>query len=61
VTLTPLLTDASGSIAPLAATKASGHALTIPWTLLIAVLVVGLIVLAAVRVRRRVAVPAAVR
>ena len=62
VTLTPLLTDASGSIAPLAAVKASGHALTVPWTLLIGVLVLlALFVLAAVRVRRRVGVPAAVR
>jgi uncharacterized membrane protein len=62
VTLTPLLTDAAGSISPLAATKASGHALTIPWTLLLAVLVViALIVAVAVRIRRRAAVRPAVR
>jgi hypothetical protein len=33
VTLTPLLTDAAGSTAPLPAVTASGHAWTIPWTL----------------------------
>jgi hypothetical protein len=38
VTLVPLLTDAAGSIAPLAATKASGHAWAVPWPLLLSIL-----------------------
>jgi hypothetical protein len=38
VTLVPLLTDAAGSIAPLAPTKASGRAWTVPWSLLLAFL-----------------------
>ncbi|HET6510304.1 MAG TPA: hypothetical protein VFG42_26155 [Baekduia sp.] len=40
VTLTPLLADAAGSIAPLPATKAAGHAWAVPWTLLLVVVVV---------------------
>ena len=45
VTLVPLLTDAAGSTAPLAATKASGHAWTVPWSLLLAIVVLcGLVV-----------------
>jgi hypothetical protein len=55
VTLVPLLTDAAGSTAPLAPSKASGHAWTVPWSLLLAVLAVcGLAVAAlALRPRRR--------
>jgi hypothetical protein len=55
VTLVPLLTDAAGSTAPLAAIKAAGHAWTIPWSLLLAIIVVcGLVVAAlALRPRRR--------
>jgi hypothetical protein len=55
VTLVPLLTDAAGSIAPLAATKASGHAWTVPWSLLAALIVLcGLVVAGlAFRSRRR--------
>jgi hypothetical protein len=34
VTLVPLLTDAAGSTAPLAATRTVGHAWTVPWSLL---------------------------
>ena len=40
VTLVPLLTDAAGSTAPLAATKTSGHAWAVPWSLLLAIIVV---------------------
>jgi uncharacterized membrane protein len=55
VTLVPLLTDAAGSTAPLAATKASGHAWTVPWALLLAmVFLCGLVVAGlAFRPRRR--------
>jgi hypothetical protein len=55
VTLVPLLTDAAGSIAPLAATKASGHAWIVPWSLLLAIIVLcGLVVAGlALRPRRR--------
>jgi hypothetical protein len=55
VTLVPLLTDAAGSTAPLAPSKASGHAWTVPWSLLLAVLAVcGLAVAGlALRPRRR--------
>ncbi len=35
VTLVPLLTDASGSVAPLAGAKTTAHAWTVPWTLLL--------------------------
>ena len=57
VTLVPLLTDAAGSIAPLAATRATGHALAVPWSLLIVVIAVGGLAgvgLARVRAARRV-------
>jgi hypothetical protein len=57
VTLVPLLTDAAGSIAPLAATRATGHALAVPWSLVIVLIAVcGLagVVLARVRAARRV-------
>jgi hypothetical protein len=55
VTLVPLLTDAAGSTAPLGATKASEHAWTVPWSLLLAVIVLcGLVVAGlAFRPRRR--------
>ncbi len=54
VTLVPLLTDAAGSTAPLAATKASGHALIVPWSLLVALVVLcALAVAVAARRRRR--------
>jgi len=55
VTLVPVLTDAAGSTAPLAATKASGHAWTVPWYLLVTIVVLcGLVVSGlAFRPRRR--------
>jgi hypothetical protein len=53
VTLVPLLTDAAGSIAPLPATKATGHALAVPWSLLIALIVVCGLAGVALRWRRR--------
>ncbi|MFD8340364.1 DUF916 domain-containing protein [Streptomyces solisilvae] len=40
VTLTPLLADASGSIAPLATVETTAHAWTIPWVSLLLLLVV---------------------
>ena len=55
VTLVPLLTDAAGSTAPLAAIDASGHALTVPWSLLVAIIGLSGLVVAgrAFRPRRR--------
>jgi hypothetical protein len=53
VTLVPLLTDAAGSIAPLAATKATGHAWTIPWSLLVPIVVLCGLVVAGLAFRRR--------
>ncbi|MBF8184839.1 DUF916 domain-containing protein [Nonomuraea sp. K274] len=54
VTLVPLLTDASGSIAPLAAAEATTHAWTIPWALLLLLVVVcGLVVAGLAFLRRR--------
>jgi hypothetical protein len=62
VTLTPLLIDAAGSIAPLPATHATGNAWAVPWTLLLALLAVGGILAVALRcVRRRVGTAAARR
>ncbi|WP_270037824.1 WxL protein peptidoglycan domain-containing protein [Solirubrobacter ginsenosidimutans] len=52
VTLVPLLTDAAGSTAPLAAIKASGHAWIVPWALLVAILVLLGLVVAALAYRR---------
>jgi uncharacterized membrane protein len=52
VTLVPLLTDAAGSTAPLPATKASGHAWTIPWLLLLAIAALGGLAIATVARRR---------
>jgi hypothetical protein len=51
VTLTPLLTDAAGSVAPLAAAKTTAHGWTAPWALL--VLLVALCVVAGLAFRRR--------
>jgi hypothetical protein len=53
VTLVPLLTDAAGSTAPLTATKASGHALIVPWSLLAAIAVLCGLAVAFARMRRR--------
>ncbi|MFD7444411.1 WxL protein peptidoglycan domain-containing protein [Streptomyces sp. NPDC059909] len=39
VTLVPLLTDASGSVAPLAGAKTTTHAWTVSWTLLLCLVV----------------------
>ncbi|MER6011808.1 WxL protein peptidoglycan domain-containing protein [Streptomyces bluensis] len=63
VTLTPLLTDTSGSIAPLAATETTTHTWTIPWVLLLLLLVVLCGVIVAIRwaFRRRSSVRAAAR
>ncbi|MEU6012183.1 DUF916 domain-containing protein [Streptomyces sp. NPDC047453] len=54
VTLVPLLTDASGSVAPLAGAKTTTHAWTVPWTLLLCVIVlIGLVAAGLVSRSRR--------
>jgi hypothetical protein len=61
VTLVPLLTDASGSIAPLDAVETTAHAVPIPWALLLLLAVLcGVVLVAglASRRRRRQATPA---
>ncbi len=52
VTLIPLLTDAAGSTAPLDATESSGHAWTVPWLLLLAIVALGGLAGLAFRSRR---------
>jgi hypothetical protein len=53
VSLVPLLADAAGSIAPLAATSATAHAWAVPWTVLaLLVVVVALVVAGLLAVRR---------
>lgn len=51
VELLPLVTDAAGSVAPLPPVKRTGHAIAMPWLLVLAVLVV--LAGAVVLVRRR--------
>jgi hypothetical protein len=54
VTLTPLMTDAAGSVSPLAEIETTSHAWAIPWALLVLlVVVIGLVVLGVVVSRRR--------
>jgi hypothetical protein len=54
VTLTPVMTDAAGSVSPLDEIETTGHAWAIPWALLVLlVVVIGLVVLGVVVVRRR--------
>jgi len=53
VELTPLMTDAAGSTAPLAAVKASGHHVIVPWSLLAVIVVVCGLALALTRRRGR--------
>ncbi|MEN3535156.1 DUF916 domain-containing protein [Microbispora sp. ZYX-F-249] len=53
VTLVPLLTDAAGSVAPLAAAESATHAWAPPWALLLVLLVACGLVVAAVAARRR--------
>jgi hypothetical protein len=54
VTLTPLLTDASGSIAPLTGVETTAHGWTIPWSLLLVLALCGLVIAVLVfRYRRR--------
>ena len=52
-TVTPVVVDASGSSSPLAPVVATATGLAVPWTLLIAVLVLAAAVVLAVRVLRR--------
>ncbi|HEY0542180.1 MAG TPA: hypothetical protein VGD53_27720 [Actinoallomurus sp.] len=53
VTLTPLLTDAAGSVAPLAGVETTTHAWTTPWALLIFLVVLCGLVVAGLTSRRR--------
>lgn len=54
VALVPLLTDASGSVAPLANVEGTTHAWTIPWALLLLLVVLcGLVVVGLASRRRR--------
>ena len=55
VTLTPLLTDASGTVSPLEAVKTTTHGWAMPWTLLLVLLVVCALAVLAVRARRQAA------
>ncbi|WP_234010597.1 DUF916 domain-containing protein [Streptomyces sp. SPB074] len=52
ITLTPLLTDASGSTSPLAPVTATTHAPAIPWVLLVLLLVLTAATVTALRLRR---------
>ncbi|HWK27691.1 MAG TPA: DUF916 domain-containing protein [Solirubrobacter sp.] len=52
VTLVPLLTDAAGSTAPLAARQTTAHTWAIPWALPLALLVAALLATAALTRRR---------
>ncbi|MFD4751514.1 WxL protein peptidoglycan domain-containing protein [Streptomyces sp. NPDC058426] len=53
ITLTPLLTDASGSTSPLSPVEATAHGTAIPWTLLVLVLALLACAVAALRLRSR--------
>jgi hypothetical protein len=53
VALVPLLTDASGSVAPLTAAETTTHAWTGPWAVLLLLVAVGGLVTAGLAVRRR--------
>ncbi|MFF3669770.1 WxL protein peptidoglycan domain-containing protein [Microtetraspora malaysiensis] len=53
VTLMPLLTDAAGSVAPLANVESTAHAWTIPWAVLLVLIVLCGLVVAALAPRRR--------
>jgi len=52
-TLTPLITDASGSTTPLDVVRSTGHGWAVPWTLLVLVVVLALAVVAAIVFGRR--------
>ncbi|MER7440007.1 WxL protein peptidoglycan domain-containing protein [Micromonospora avicenniae] len=52
-TLTPLLTDPSGSVTPLGKVADTAHAWVVPWTLLLLVVVVIAAVVVAIRLTRR--------
>jgi hypothetical protein len=52
-TLTPLLTDASGSTSALKPVQATTHGWAVPWTLLILVVVVIAVIAGALVLRRR--------
>ncbi|MGK5737480.1 COG1470 family protein [Micromonospora sp. URMC 103] len=52
-TLTPLLTDASGSVTPLDRVETTAHGWAVPWTLTVLVLVLVAVVVGAVLLSRR--------
>jgi hypothetical protein len=51
--LTPLVTDASGTITPLAEITTTGHGWAIPWSLLLLLVVLGALAFAAIRARKQ--------
>ncbi|MEU6414655.1 DUF916 domain-containing protein [Microbispora sp. NPDC046933] len=53
VTLVPLLTDAAGSVAPLSVVESTAHAWTLPWALLLLLVVLCGLAVAALVFRRR--------
>jgi hypothetical protein len=53
VTLTPLMTDAAGSVSPLDAVEATSHTWAVPWALLVLILVVAAAVVLGIVVTRR--------
>ncbi|MGW2348130.1 WxL protein peptidoglycan domain-containing protein [Actinacidiphila glaucinigra] len=53
VTLTPMLTDASGSINPLDPVEATAHGWAVPWILLLLIVLLAAAVAAAIVLRRR--------
>ncbi|MEE6263811.1 WxL protein peptidoglycan domain-containing protein [Plantactinospora sonchi] len=52
-TLTPLLTDASGSVSPLPVVRSTTHGWAVPWTLVLLVVVLVAVIVGAVVLRRR--------
>ncbi|WP_329131240.1 DUF916 domain-containing protein [Streptomyces sp. NBC_01476] len=52
-TLTPLLTDASGSTSPLGAVRATAHGWAVPWTLLVLVILLIAVIVAVIVLARR--------
>jgi hypothetical protein len=53
VTLTPIVTDASGTITPLPAVESTTHAWAMPWSALVLLLLLVALAVLAVRARRR--------
>ena len=53
VVLTPIVTDASGTVTPLATVTTTGHGWAIPWSLLVLLVVLAALGFAAVRARKQ--------